>query len=129
MAPFAVMTLQRWPSHRKHVSILGLAMIITALVAASFTTRVAHLILTQGLLYGMGGALLYNPFLFYLNEWFSERKGLAYGVFWAGTGIFGSTVPWLMEWSLMKYGSKTTLRAWAAFTVRPVFLLWSLNLG
>lgn len=61
--------------------------------------------------------MLYNPFLFYLNEWFSERKGLAYGIFWAGTGIFGSIVPLLMEWSLGRYGPQTTLRVWAAFVV------------
>ena len=117
MAPFVVIILQRWPSHRKHISILGLAMITTALVAASFTTNVVCLIFTQGLLYGLGGAMLYNPFLFYLNEWFSERKGLAYGIFWAGTGIFGSTVPLLMEWSLGRYGAQTTLRVWAVFVV------------
>ncbi|MCJ1245588.1 hypothetical protein MMC30_002792 [Trapelia coarctata] len=122
-APVIVIILQRWPSQRRNVSILGLIMLTTGLLVASFATRVVHLILTQGLLYGVGGALLYNPFLFYVDDWFVKRKGLAYGVFWAGTGVCGTAVPLIMEWALSVYGFRITLRAWAAFVFAGLSLL------
>lgn len=87
-------------------------------MTASFATHVIHLVLTQGLLYGVGGALVYNPFIFYLDEWFVKRKGLAYGIFWAGTGVFSSVTPFVMHWALNKYVLRTTLRVWAVFVVR-----------
>lgn len=114
-----MLALQRWPRHRRKVSVLGLLLIIASLVGASFATRVEHLVWTQGLLYGVGGSLLYNPFMFYLDEWFVKRKGLAYGVAWAGTSFCGSIIPLLMEWGLQKYGFQLTLRAWALLIVPP----------
>lgn len=109
--------LQRWPSRRKHVSILGLIMITVSLICSSLTDQVSHLIVTQGMLYGLGVSLLYNPFIFYLDEWFVKRKGLAFGVFWAGTGFAGSVVPLILDWGLSNYGIQITLQAWAVFVV------------
>ena len=117
MGPGTLAILQRYPSHRRKISIIGLVIIVVALFAASFAENVIHLVLTQGLLYGIGSALLYNPFLFYMDEWFIKRKGLAYSIFWAGTGFSGAVMPILMEWSLGTYGFRTTLRAWALFIV------------
>ena len=73
----------------------------------------SHLILTQGVLYGLGGTLLYNPAILFLQEWFSRRRGLAFGIMWSGTGIGGFTVPFLLTALLERYGWRTTLRAWA----------------
>ena len=112
------MALQRWPSHRLLMTLLGQCMVILALIAASFANDVTDLIFTQGALYGIGGAFLYNPFVFYLDEWFIERKGLAFGILWAGTGISGTIVPLIMEWGLEKYGFGTMLRGCAAVIVR-----------
>lgn len=53
---------------------------ILALVASSFSRRVWHFILTQGVLYAIGGRFLYSPAILYLDEWFVRRKGFAYGV-------------------------------------------------
>lgn len=78
----------------------------------------AQLILTQGVLYGIGGSLLYNPFLFYLDEWFIRRKGMAYGVFFSGTGLVGSFIPAILQWGLDNYGFRLTLQIWALVVVR-----------
>lgn len=128
IAPFAAFTLQRWPAQRKNASIFGLVLILISLLAASCATSVAHLILTQGILYGIGGALLYNPFLFYLDEWFIKRKGLAYGIFFSGTGLCGSFIPAILEWGLDNYGFRLTLQIWALVVVRfrPLFALFAL---
>ena len=97
---------------------LGLGMVILSLLAASFANSVTDLLFTQGAMYGIGGAFLYNPFVFYLDEWFIERKGLAFGILWAGTGISGTLVPLIMEWGLEKYGFRIMLRFWAVVMVR-----------
>lgn len=117
LSPLLLTSLQRWPSQRKNVSVLGLVFLSTGIFAASFATHTYHLIFTQGLLYGIGGAMIYNPFLFYLDEWFIKRKGLAFGIFWAGSGVGSSVLPLLMEWGLHRYGFRITLRAWAVLVV------------
>ncbi|MCJ1462065.1 hypothetical protein MMC07_000665 [Pseudocyphellaria aurata] len=123
VSPLVIFMLQRWPSRRKPISILGLVLITIALICSSLTYRVSHLIITQGALYGVGVALLYNPFIFYLDEWFVKRKGLAFGVFWAGTGFAGSVVPLILDWGLDSYGIQTTLQAWAVFVVTALSCL------
>ena len=50
-------------------------MIAIALVISSFSTRVLHLIMTQGVLYAIGGTLLYTPTVVFLDEWFVAKKG------------------------------------------------------
>ena len=111
------MALQRWPSHRLSMTLFGQGIAVLALVVASFANNVTELIFTQGAMYGIGGAFLYNPFVFYLDEWFIERKGLAFGILWAGTGISGSIVPLVMEWGLEKFGFRSMLRICAAVLV------------
>ena len=86
LAPISISALESWPRMRRVSSIVGLAVVATSLVASSFAIRVWHLILTQGVLYGIGGNLLYTPLMFYLDEWFIHRKGLAFGVTWGGGG-------------------------------------------
>jgi MFS family permease len=84
-----------------------------SLIAASFSTKVWHLILTQGLLYGIGFLVLYYALLSMLNEWFVERRGLAYGILFAAAGLSGSGLPFLLEIVLNKYGYAVTLRGYA----------------
>lgn len=43
-----------------------------------------QLLLTQGLLYSIGGSMAYYPTFDYLQEWFHERRGFANGVCFAG---------------------------------------------
>ena len=85
-APFSFALLQRFPLRRRHCAVVGLFTMIIGLVASSFATRVSHLILTQGVLYAIGGSMLCTPTIIFLDEWFIGRKGLAFGVMWAGTG-------------------------------------------
>jgi MFS family permease len=84
-----------------------------SLIAASFSTQVWHLILTQGFGYGTGFLILYYAVLSMLNEWFIERRGLAYGILFAAAGISGTGIPFLIEFTLRKYGYAVTLRGTA----------------
>ena len=85
-SPFSFALLQRFPLQRRFCAVAGLVIMTISLVASSFATRVSHLILTQGVLYAIGGSMLYTPTVIFLDEWFIARKGLAFGVMWAGTG-------------------------------------------
>lgn len=116
-APFTFTFLQCYPTYRRHCSIIGLFVITLALILSSFSTRVWHLILTQGVLYALGGTMLYTPTIVFLDEWFIIRKGFAFGVMWAGTGVSGVCIPFLMNWGLSKYSFSTMLRVWAIVLV------------
>ena len=85
-SPVSFALLQRFPLHRRFCAVAGLVIMTISLVASSFANNVLHLILTQGVLYAIGGSMLYTPTLIFLDEWFIARKGFAFGVMWAGTG-------------------------------------------
>jgi MFS family permease len=84
-----------------------------ALAAASFANDVNHLIATHGILYALGGSICYCPIILFVNEWFVRRRGFAFGIMWAGTGVSGVVFPLVMQWLLRDYGFRTTLRIWA----------------
>ncbi|KAG9236766.1 MFS monocarboxylate transporter [Amylocarpus encephaloides] len=91
----------------------GIPLMASGLVAASFANNVKTLVMTQGVLYALGGAVVYSPALIFLDQWFVRRKGLAFGVMWAGTGVGGLTIPFIMNSLLSRFGFRTTLRIWA----------------
>ena len=90
--------------------VVGWLVCVVSLVAASFCTSVPGLIATQGAGYGLGFAILYFPTLSMLNEWFVRRRGLAYGVMFAGSGLSGTGFPFMLQALLSRYGYQTTLR-------------------
>ncbi|KAI8633800.1 major facilitator superfamily domain-containing protein [Xylariaceae sp. FL1651] len=93
--------------------LLGLFTMSVSLALSSFATTTTHLILAQGIFYGLGGGIAYCPCIVYMDEWFVKRKGLAYGIMWSGTGLAGVVLPLLMEWLLTTLGFRNTLRLWA----------------
>ncbi|KAB8293952.1 hypothetical protein EYC80_009424 [Monilinia laxa] len=112
-APVSLYVLETFPPIRRLSSIVGLVIVLVALVAASFATEMWHLIVTQGVLYAVGGSLLYSPTMFYLDQWFVKRKGLALGVMWSGVGTSGLIFPFLLSCLVDRYGFRSTLRIWA----------------
>ncbi|KAI1909728.1 hypothetical protein LOZ61_004790 [Ophidiomyces ophidiicola] len=105
-SPVCFALMEKWLFWRKWSLHVGLSLLLTALVASAFATKVWHLIFTQGALYGIGGALSYNPAVIFCDEWFVCKKGFAFGVMWAGTGFAGVTIPFLMSWMLKRFGLK-----------------------
>jgi nitrate/nitrite transporter NarK len=102
-----------YPRFRPYCGPLGLAITISSLVLSSFATQVWQLIASQGVLCAIGSALLFSPTTLYLDEWFTSRKGMAYGTMWAGKSVTGVILPFAMQSLLTSYGSRTTLRIWA----------------
>ncbi|PPJ58834.1 hypothetical protein CBER1_08497 [Cercospora berteroae] len=77
---------------------LGLAIMAIGLVGASFCNTITGLIATQGAMYGLGSILLYLPSNLFIDEWFVQRKGMAYGIMFAGTGFSGTA---LRTWAIV----------------------------
>ena len=71
-----------FPCIRRWVSTAGLVLVCLALGLGSFSTTVPHLILSQGVMYGIGCCLAFTPSILFIPEWFAQKKGLAYGVVW-----------------------------------------------
>ena len=123
--PFITAMLLAFPPIRRVSMVAGLFLMCTALVGSSFAVTISQLIATQGVLYAFGGVCLYGPAVLFLDQWFIRRKGLSFGIMWAGTGGAGVVIPLVLEWALDKWGHKIALRAWAA----TVFVLAAPSLG
>jgi MFS family permease len=46
-----------------------------------------QVILTQGMLYGIGSGLLFAPCVSFIDEWFLERRGLANGLLYLSSYV------------------------------------------
>ncbi|KKZ63630.1 hypothetical protein EMCG_02071 [[Emmonsia] crescens] len=112
-SPLSFAAMRYWPLARRWSTAAGFALLVISLFTSSFATAVSPLIATQGVLYAIGGSLVYTPVIIFVDEWFIRRKGLAFGVMWAGTGFSGVVVPFMMSWLLGRYSFKITLRVWA----------------
>ena len=114
-SPIMSVVVECAPNVRVKLIWIGWALQIVALVAASFCNSVATLIITQGFMYSLGDLIVYMPMMSLINEWFDRKRGLAYGIVDASTGLTGVAFPFILEALLNRYGPKTTLRAFAIF--------------
>lgn len=114
MMPLTFTALAKYPRLRVWSGPLGLLVTTASLVASAYASTVNQLIATQGVLYAVGCGLLFSPTSLYLDEWFVERKGFAYGVMWSGKSVAGIFMPFLMSGLLQRYGIRTALLAWTA---------------
>ncbi|KAH6607310.1 hypothetical protein Trco_003623 [Trichoderma cornu-damae] len=112
-APLFFPLMRLYPKQNRYGPTAGLLIMCLALALSSFAQTVGHLIVTQGLLFAIGGSICYGPCILYMDQWFVKRKGLAFGVMWSGTGLGGFAIPLLLEFLLGRYGLRTTLRIWA----------------
>ena len=113
-----------------------------SMLVASWATEVWQLVLLIGVLCGLAGAVLYAPVLLWLNgsvplslrlvptsasrraltpilrarRWWHDRRGLASGIIFAGTGVGGTIFPFALSGLLDRYGFPTMCRAWACIT-------------
>ncbi|KAF2116347.1 major facilitator superfamily domain-containing protein [Lophiotrema nucula] len=116
-SPFTFGILTRWPRLRRWFGPIGLLMTVVGFLISSFCTNVWQLTITQGVLTGLGCGFLFTPTTLYLDEWFIKRKGLAYGIMWAGKSATGVALPFIMDASLHRFGPKATLQGWTVATV------------
>ncbi|EJC98140.1 MFS general substrate transporter [Fomitiporia mediterranea MF3/22] len=102
--------LHRYPKQRRTCVYAGLLLCFASLFGASYATKVRDLLILQGLLYAIGGSLLYAPCISYMSEWFVRKRGLANGIMFAGTAVGGLFLPLIMPLLVNSYGPSKTLR-------------------
>ncbi|KAG4029328.1 hypothetical protein MFRU_016g00820 [Monilinia fructicola] len=123
-APLSASLTKRFPRYQTHQIWLGLPICILGLVAGSFCTSVQGLIWTQGVMYGCGFVILTYPIISMINEWWVARKGMAFGLISAASGVSGAGMPFIIQFLLSRYGYQTALRIIAiGITILTVPLL------
>ncbi|KAF2862382.1 MFS general substrate transporter [Piedraia hortae CBS 480.64] len=69
--------------------LLGTLIESAALISASFSRRIWHLYLAQGVAFGIGAGLIFVASVTILPQWFSTRRSLASGISACGSGLGG----------------------------------------
>ncbi|KAL8870067.1 MAG: hypothetical protein Q9174_003800 [Haloplaca sp. 1 TL-2023] len=110
-APFMALIVRRYQRYRRYMIWLGYPICILGLLASSFCTTVPTLIVTQGIIYGFGFLIIYWPIVSFINEWWIQRRGMAFGVITCAAGASGIVMPFIIESLLERYGYQITLRA------------------
>ncbi|GAA5980523.1 hypothetical protein JCM10908_001679 [Rhodotorula pacifica] len=116
LGPPVSILLNPRPRWRLPVIRLGCCLCPLSLLLSSFANAPWQLLLTQGLLYSVGGAMAYYSTFRFLSDWFVERRGFANGVCFAGTAAGGLVLPFILEALLSRYGAERTLQALAVAT-------------
>lgn len=108
----------RWAAYRRTVAFVGLVLSAGAFLLSSWASQVWHLILLQGVVAALGGAMLFSPTTLFLNEWFRDgNRATAYGVSLASKNVVGTGCPFLMYVLLERLGFRGTLRVWAGIVL------------
>jgi MFS family permease len=112
-APFSAIITKRFPRYQRPQILFGWFLCILGLLTASFANSVGSLIATQGVVYGLGFVILTYPIINMVSEWWILRKGMAFGLISAASGLTGIVMPLILESLLQNYGYQITLRACA----------------
>ncbi|GHJ87124.1 hypothetical protein NliqN6_3526 [Naganishia liquefaciens] len=97
-----------YPQYRWQLMLLGLSGASLSMVMSAFATQPWHLVVTLGLIYPMSG-LIYMPAAILLFEWFQQKRGLANGIMYAGTGAGGTVFPFIVQALLQAFGYKAAM--------------------
>jgi MFS family permease len=94
----------------RNLCVFGVLMMSLGFGLASLSTQVWHLLLTQGLLFGLGSSMLYFPLLSAAPEYFERHRGAAMGFILSGAGIGGLVFSPLIRALITAIGPRWTLR-------------------
>lgn len=108
MAPVATYTCRRW--HFKWTLGVGVTLLGSGFIAASFAKQIWQLFLSQGLMVGMGAGLIYVPSLPIISQWFGKRRALANGITSAGSGVGGLAMSFAIQAMIEDLGISWALR-------------------
>ncbi|CDH54063.1 monocarboxylate transporter [Lichtheimia corymbifera JMRC:FSU:9682] len=92
------------------VLILGTLLVVLGLELSGFATKIWHLVLFQGALFGTGASLLYVAAMMVPSQWFNRKSAMAYGCVTSGSCLGGVTLPFLMTAINNRLGAAWTYR-------------------
>ncbi|KAK8066216.1 monocarboxylate transporter protein [Apiospora hydei] len=108
------------------ITMSGVCMMSLGFALASLSASIWHLLLTQGLIVGLGMSLLYFPLLAPAPEYFTNHRATAMGFILAGGGAGGLILSPVIRALLSSLGGRWTLRIYAAFNlVAGLPVAWS----
>ncbi|CEJ85360.1 hypothetical protein VHEMI03746 [[Torrubiella] hemipterigena] len=87
ISPLATVGVRKFGS--RATMFAGVLCEAVSLICASFASKIWHLFLTQGVLFGIGMGLLFVPSAAIPPQWFTTRRSLANGVSACGSGLGG----------------------------------------
>jgi MFS family permease len=87
VSPLATMLVGKYGI--KPTMFCGVVLETLGLITASFASKLWHLVLSQGISFGMGIGLLYIPTAAVVPQWFTTKRSLASGVAVSGAGLGG----------------------------------------
>ncbi|ORZ01415.1 major facilitator superfamily domain-containing protein [Syncephalastrum racemosum] len=80
------------------------------MVLASYVTSMWQVYLTQGVLFGLGGAFVFSCSVTLPTQWFYKNRGLATGIAVSGSGIGGVALAPLSTHLIQQLGYRQALR-------------------
>ncbi|KAJ9098597.1 hypothetical protein QFC21_004243 [Naganishia friedmannii] len=92
-----------YPQYRWQLMSVGLVGASLSMILSAFATQPWHLVITFGLLYPLAGPAIL------LFEWFQQRRGMASGIMYAGTGAGGTVFPFIVQALLHTFGYKAAM--------------------
>lgn len=124
--PFVLTICRLYPRWARWSTLAGLFLASLSLATSSFCDSALQLIGVQGVIFGVGGCVAYCPCTLYIDEWFSRRKGLAYGIVWSAAGVGGVVFPLLLQALLDSFGFRSAMRISAGilFACSAPFAFW-----
>ncbi len=96
------------------VTALGAVLVGGGFFAASYSTQLWHLYLTQGIIAGAGYSLSYIAGVSVVGQWFQQRRGLAIGIAVAGSGLGQFAYTQITSALITSFGWRSCLRISAA---------------
>ncbi|KAJ1935387.1 hypothetical protein FBU59_005400 [Linderina macrospora] len=93
------------------VALAGAVTCFLSLLLASFANALWQLVLTQGVLFGIGAACIFSPSVSLVAQWHTKNRPLATGLAVAGSGAGGMIFTEATQRMMSSIGHKWTLRA------------------
>ncbi|KAF8476175.1 major facilitator superfamily domain-containing protein [Kalaharituber pfeilii] len=81
----------------KILFIPGTLIYVASFMFQSLSKEYYQLMLSQGIMFGIGDAMLFYPTISSVSHWFDRRRGLALGIVVAGSSLGGVAWPILIE--------------------------------
>jgi MFS family permease len=88
---FAGRAMDAYGAHA--VFLPGSFLLVLSLMLTSISTKYWQIILAQGVLFGLGSALIFSPAFSLPSQWFHKRRALATSVAVTGSGLGGTLWP------------------------------------
>lgn len=88
----------------------GSTLLSLGMILASFCNATWQFAMTQGVMFGVGGSLIYLPPIIYSAQYFDKHRGVAMGLIFAGSGFGSVAFSIVTRYLLRTIGWKWALR-------------------